>query len=119
GPLLDRDRRGEAIDRVDVRLVHLPEELAGVRREALDVPPLALGVERIERERRLSRAAHPGDDDELAARQVDRDVLQVVLTRVADPDGVGWVAHYTGLGRQERTDRLDQAVEDVGLHPGA
>ena len=36
--LVDRDRRRQALDRVDVRLVHLPEELARVGRQRLDVP---------------------------------------------------------------------------------
>jgi hypothetical protein len=40
GLLVDRDRRRQPLDDVDVRLVHLPEELAGVRAEALDVAAL-------------------------------------------------------------------------------
>ena len=67
--LVDRDRRREALDGVDVRLVHLPEELARVRRERLDVAALALGVDGVEGERRLARAGEPGDDDEAVARQ--------------------------------------------------
>ena len=63
--LVDRDRRREALDGVDVGLLHLPEELARVRREGLDVAALALGVERVEGERRLARAGQPGDADEL------------------------------------------------------
>ena len=54
--LVDRDRRRQALDRVHVRLVHLPEELARVRAQRLDVAALALGVDRVERERRLARA---------------------------------------------------------------
>ena len=46
--LLDGDGRREAADRIVERLVHLAEELAGVGAEALDVAPLALGVERVE-----------------------------------------------------------------------
>ena len=54
--LVDRDRRRETLDRVDVGLVHLPEELARVRRQRLDVAPLPLCVERVECQRRLARA---------------------------------------------------------------
>jgi hypothetical protein len=50
GLLVDADRGGEALGRVDVRLLHLTEELAGVSRQTFDVPPLALGEEGIERE---------------------------------------------------------------------
>ena len=62
GLLLDRDRGREPLDRVDVGLLHQPEELPGVGRERLDVAPLALGVDRVEGERRLARAGEAGDD---------------------------------------------------------
>ena len=54
--LVDRDRRRETLDEVDVGLLHLPEELPCVRRQRLDVAALALGVERVEGERRLARS---------------------------------------------------------------
>ena len=54
--LLDRDRRRQPADALVLRLLHLAEELARVRRQRLDVAALALGVERVERERRLARA---------------------------------------------------------------
>ena len=76
--LVDRDGRREAVDLVDVRLVHLAEELARVRRERLDVAALALGVDGVEGKARLARAGKPRDDDELVARDVDVDVLEVV-----------------------------------------
>ena len=53
--LLDRNRRRESLDRIDVRLLHLLQELARVGRERLDVAPLAFGVNRVEGERRLAR----------------------------------------------------------------
>ena len=46
--LVDRDRRAEAVDVVDVRLLHHLQELARVRGERLDVAALALGVDRVE-----------------------------------------------------------------------
>ena len=48
--LVDGDRGGQPVDEVDVRLVHLAEELPGVRRQRLHVPPLALGEDRVERQ---------------------------------------------------------------------
>src|SRR5205085_2822383 len=83
GLLVDRDCRRQALDEVDVRLVHLAEELARVRRERLDVPPLALGEDRVEGQAGLPGPAQAGEDDQGVPRQVDRDVLQVVLTRSA------------------------------------
>ena len=81
--LVDRDRRGEPVDLVDVGLLHLPEELAGVGAQALDVAPLALGVDGVEGEAALARSAQPGDDDEPVARERDVDVLEVVFARAA------------------------------------
>ena len=59
--LVDGDGRREAVDRVDVGLLHHLEELARVGGERLDVAPLPLGVDRVEREARLARAGEPGD----------------------------------------------------------
>ena len=52
--LLDGDGRRQAADDVVVRLLHLPEELAGVGGEALDVAALPLGVEGVEGQRALA-----------------------------------------------------------------
>src|SRR5699024_8907290 len=41
--LVDRDRRRQPLDEVDVGFVHLAEELPGVRRQRLDIASLALG----------------------------------------------------------------------------
>ena len=84
GLLVDRDRRGEAVDRVDVRLLHHLQELPGVGAQALDVAPLALGVDRVEGEARLAGAAQAGDADQRMARQTDIDVLEVVLSRAVN-----------------------------------
>jgi hypothetical protein len=77
--LVDRDRRREAVDRVDVRLLHHLQELPRVRAQALDVAPLALRVDRVEGEAGLSGAREAGDADQRMPRQADGDVLEVVL----------------------------------------
>ena len=87
--LVDRDRRREPLDRVDVGLLHHLQELARVRGEALDVAALALGVDRVEGERRLAGAGEPGDADEGVPRQPDVDVLEVVLAGPVDDQLVG------------------------------
>ena len=86
--LIDRDRGRQALDEVDVGLVHLAEELPRVRRQRLDVAALTFGVDRVERERRLARTRQAGEHDELVAGQLDIDVSQVVLARAADDDRV-------------------------------
>ncbi len=93
GLLVDRDRRRQALDRVDVRPLELVEELPGVGREAFEVAPLPLGVDRVEGQRALPRPADPGQDDQPVARQVDVDIPQVVHPRAADLDRRGrWMA---------------------------
>ena len=87
--LVDRDRRREAVDGVDVGLLHHLQELARVRGERLDVAALALGVDRVEGERRLAGPGEPGDADEGVPRQPDGDVLEVVLAGAVDDQLVG------------------------------
>ena len=82
--LVDRDGRREALDEVDVGLVHLPEELPGVGRERLDVAALALGVDRVEGERGLAGTRQAGEDDQPVTGQVERDVAEVVLPGAPD-----------------------------------
>ena len=89
GLLLDGDRRRQALDAVDVRLAHQFQELAGVGRQAFDVAALALGVDRVERERGLAGAGQAGDHRQPVARDDDVHVLEVVLARAAHVDGAG------------------------------
>ncbi len=66
-----------------------PRNWRGVRRERLDVAALALGVDRVEGERRLAGSGQPGEHDQLVAGQLDRDVLEVVLSGTAHDERVG------------------------------
>ena len=88
--LADRDRRRDAVDAIDVGLLHPLEELARVGRQRLDVAALPFGVDRVEGERRLARAADAGHDDQLADRQREVDVLEVVRARAAHDDVLGF-----------------------------
>ncbi len=87
--LVDRHRRREALDEVDVGLVHLTQELPRVRRQRLDVTPLTLGENRVEGQARLPRAGQPGEHDHGVARQVEVDVTQIVLACSTDGESVG------------------------------
>ena len=86
--LIDRDRRRNALDAGDVRLVAAIQELAGVGREGLDVAPLAFGVQRVEHQRGLAGAGHAGDHDQFAVRQFQIEILQIVLAGATDNDGL-------------------------------
>ncbi len=103
--LVDGDGRRQPFDEVDVGLVHLAEELAGVGRERLDVAALALGVDGVERQGGLSGARETREHDELVAWELERDVAQVVLSGPADGDGVGHGAKPTGVPQLEHVFR--------------
>ena len=70
--LIDRDRRRNAIDAIDLRLVHAIEELPRVRRERLDVAALTFRIQRVEHERGFAGPGHACDDDQLVRRQLER-----------------------------------------------
>src|SRR5208283_4780575 len=89
GFLLDRDGRRQAFDRIDVGFLHLLEELARVGRQRFDVTALALGVNRVEGERGLAGAREPGDYDQAIARNLEIDILEIVLARALDDDSIG------------------------------
>src|SRR6185369_5690943 len=84
--LLDRDSRRQPLDRVDVRLLHLLQKLPGIRRQRLDIAPLPLGEQSVESQRRLPGPGHTGDDHQAVARDLEADVLQVVLAGAANDD---------------------------------
>src|SRR5208337_4880919 len=77
-------------------------------REALDVTPLPLGIKSIKSKRALARAGNPGQADQPAPGQGERDVAQVVLARPPNHDvrcGHPWmVPFYIGpsIGSQRR-----------------
>ena len=85
-PLFDRDRRRKPGYVVDVGLVHPLEELASIGTEALDITPLAFRVDGIESERGFPGSRRPAEDDQASSREVEIDVLQVVLASPADAE---------------------------------
>ena len=84
GLLVDRHRRAEPLDEVDVGAVDLAQELARVGGERLDVATLTLGEDRVEREGRFSGAGKAREHDHGVAGNLDVDVLQVVHAGTAD-----------------------------------
>ena len=86
--LLNRHGRTQTFDEIHVRLFQLIQKLPGVGGKALHVTTLALGVERVESQGGLARAAHPGHHHQPVAWQVQIHVLQVVLARPAHSDDV-------------------------------
>jgi hypothetical protein len=97
--LPDRDGRRDAVDAIDVRLLHSLEELPGISGQGFHVPPLSLRVDGVEGQRRLARPADAGNDDELPAWKRDVDILEVVRSRAPDDEirGCGSLSR-NGLG---------------------
>src|SRR5437868_476419 len=62
----------------------------------IDASALRLGVGRAERERRIARSRGAGKDHECVTRDLDVDVLQVVLARAAHSDKSGHGSTVTG-----------------------
>ena len=84
--LVDGDGRTEAGNTVDVRLIHHAEKHARVAGQTLDVTALTFGINRIESQARLARARKPSNHDQLVARDINVEVLQVVLPRTTNFD---------------------------------
>ena len=87
GLLIDGHDRRQTVDEIDVRLFQLADEPLRERRHRRQQAPLSFGIDRVEGERRLAGPAHAGDDDQLVARNLHVDVLQVVLACPVNLDG--------------------------------
>jgi len=83
-PTVDRGLR----EVVRCSLLHLLEELPRVRGQGLDVATLSFREDGVERERRFPRTGNAGDHDKLVAGNDDINVLEIVLARAANDDGV-------------------------------
>ena len=84
--LTDRNRWTQPTDQVHIGLGHLAHEVPSVIAQAFDVPALTLGVQSIERQRRLSTARDARKADQFAARQDQVDVTKIVFACPFDRD---------------------------------
>ena len=99
--LVDRHRRREPLDEVDVGLVHLAQELPGVGRQRLDVAPLPLREDGVEGQAGLPGTGQAGEHDEAVAGQFDADVLEVVLAGTTDDEVVMTHARHARWGHRQ------------------
>ena len=126
GLLLDGDGGGQALDMLHIGLLHHLQKLARISGQALDITPLPLGINGVERQAGLARAGQAGDDDQLVARQIDVDALEIMLARAADGNmgkAHGWRCSANVLvgqvGRWDPVGRAPHWVASIWYHGGA
>ncbi len=100
--LFDADRGGDAGDAVDVGSGELVDELTRVGAHGVEEAALAFGEEEIERERAFARTADAGDDDDAAARDAEREVLEIMLAGALDDDVLAGIVGAGAAGREGR-----------------
>ena len=118
--LLDGDGRRQPVDLVHIRLLNPLQKLPRIGRKRLHIPPLSLGINRVEGQRTLARSRHAADHRQLAVRNLAGEVFQVVRPRAADDDGVVQ-REGTGeiLGRATVLFASVQAQPSILLYGGA
>ena len=104
GFLIDADGGAEPLDVLNLGLVQLADVLTGVRREALEEASLSFLVDNVVRERRLARPREARHHRESIARNLDVDVLQIVLGGTSDDDSTGhdlgsWFSVYPSVNQ--------------------
>ena len=78
GLLLNGNHRTQPRNLIHIGTLHSSQEIAGVCRESLDIPALALGKDGIESQRRLSASAQASDNRQAIARDIDIYIFQIV-----------------------------------------
>ncbi len=71
---------------VHVGLLHQLEELAGIGRQAFDIAALAFGIDGVEGKTGFARTGKSGQHGQGVARNLDIDILEIVLARTANGD---------------------------------
>ena len=113
GLLLDGHGGRQALQGIDIRLVHLAEKLPRIGGKGLDIAPLPFGIERIEGQGRLPRSGDAGEHHQAVAGQVDIDVLEVVHPRPTDAESLRFHETPVALGRHRR--HRDARLKKIGV----
>ena len=88
GFLIDRNGWRQPLNRIHIGLVHLAEKLARIGGQALDVPPLPLGKDRVEGQGALATATHTGENHQPVAGNRQINILEIVLAGTPHPDHI-------------------------------
>ncbi len=82
--LPDRHRWRDAFDRIHIGFLDSLQKLSRISRQRLHVPPLPLGIYRVEGQRRLAGARDPSHDSQRIVHHLKIDTPQVMHTRAAN-----------------------------------
>ena len=88
---VERERRRNVQNLVDLRMLGLRQATAGIGGERLQVAARPFRIEHAQRERTLARPRHAGDAHELSQRDIDIDIFQVMHARPAHLDRI-WLS---------------------------
>ena len=86
--LFNRNGWRKAFNEIQLRFLHLIEELARIGGKRLDIFTLALRINGIKCQRGFPRAAQPGDHHQLIARNAQGKVFEVMLPRPPNLDEI-------------------------------
>ena len=86
GFLVNGDSGGQAVNLVNIGLLHLPQKLPRIAGQAFHIAPLSLGINGIERQRAFARPGQPRKHNKLVARDGQADIAQVMLSCAANDD---------------------------------
>src|SRR5437867_3334731 len=116
--LFNRHTRRQSADQIDIGLLELLDELPRIRRHAVEKTALPFGKQDVERESGFAGAAQAGDHYELLARDLDIDVLEIVLTRTVDVDGAAATTHaksWSNFGGSRQRNAVILSVSEGSL----
>ena len=84
--LIDGNRRGKAVDRVEVGLAHLTQKLARIAGKTLHIATLTFCINGVEGQGAFTRTREPRNNDKLIARDLHIDVFEIMLACTLDDD---------------------------------
>ena len=96
--MINSDSGRDTIYGIDFRPVHAVEELSGVGAESFNVASLSFCIKRVKDKRRFPGARETGDYREAADRNIEIEVLEVVLRGAANTDGRCGIGCCCGVG---------------------
>ena len=88
GFLVDGNGGGQTINGVNIRLVHLPQKLPGIRAKTLHIPTLSFGINGIKSQAGFAGAGQTGEHHQFISGDGQVYVFQVVFSGTFDANGV-------------------------------